>query len=141
MRLFCKPLILLVPEGGVEPPRGCPRRILSPLRLPVPPSRLGGALQKVSHRPCCIRYQPGAFAGAEAPGQTVGFSTANRPKAFAPPQLLFLDAGPPNAPAAQLLPCDNGGIRDETRPLRSCSFTGCGHAAVAGSAQHYCAGI
>jgi hypothetical protein len=29
-----------VPGGGVEPPRGCPRRILSPLRLPVPPSRL-----------------------------------------------------------------------------------------------------
>jgi hypothetical protein len=41
MRLFCKLLILLVPGGGVEPPRGCPRRILSPLRLPVPPSRLG----------------------------------------------------------------------------------------------------
>ena len=30
----------MVPGGGVEPPRGCPRRILSPLRLPVPPSRL-----------------------------------------------------------------------------------------------------
>ena len=30
----------LVPGGGVEPQRGCPRRILSPLRLPVPPSRL-----------------------------------------------------------------------------------------------------
>jgi hypothetical protein len=29
----------MVPGGGVEPPRGCPRRILSPLRLPVPPSR------------------------------------------------------------------------------------------------------
>ena len=35
-----KLFILLVPGGGVEPPRGCPRRILSPLRLPVPPSRL-----------------------------------------------------------------------------------------------------
>jgi hypothetical protein len=34
-------LVVLVPGGGVEPPRGCPRRILSPLRLPVPPSRLG----------------------------------------------------------------------------------------------------
>jgi hypothetical protein len=34
-----KSFILLVPGGGVEPPRGCPRRILSPLRLPVPPSR------------------------------------------------------------------------------------------------------
>jgi hypothetical protein len=35
-----KLFVLLVPGGGVEPPRGCPRRILSPLRLPVPPSRL-----------------------------------------------------------------------------------------------------
>jgi hypothetical protein len=34
-----KYFIILVPGGGVEPPRGCPRRILSPLRLPVPPSR------------------------------------------------------------------------------------------------------
>src|ERR1700674_3909361 len=31
---------LLVPGGGVEPPRAEARRILSPLRLPVPPSRL-----------------------------------------------------------------------------------------------------
>ncbi len=33
-------LLILVPGGGVEPPRPCGRRILSPLRLPVPPSRL-----------------------------------------------------------------------------------------------------
>jgi hypothetical protein len=25
---------LLVPEGGLEPPQGCPYRILSPARLP-----------------------------------------------------------------------------------------------------------
>jgi hypothetical protein len=31
----------LVPGGGIEPPRAEARRILSPLRLPVPPSRLG----------------------------------------------------------------------------------------------------
>jgi hypothetical protein len=31
---------VLVPGGGVEPPRAEARRILSPLRLPVPPSRL-----------------------------------------------------------------------------------------------------
>ena len=30
---------ILVPGGGVEPPRAEARRILSPLRLPVPPSR------------------------------------------------------------------------------------------------------
>ena len=33
-------LLGLVPGGGVEPPRPEGRRILSPLRLPVPPSRL-----------------------------------------------------------------------------------------------------
>jgi hypothetical protein len=31
--------MILVPGGGVEPPRPEGRRILSPLRLPVPPSR------------------------------------------------------------------------------------------------------
>jgi hypothetical protein len=34
-----KSFIILVPGGGVEPPRAEARRILSPLRLPVPPSR------------------------------------------------------------------------------------------------------
>src|SRR6202000_3166463 len=29
----------MVPGGGIEPPWNCFRRILSPLRLPVPPSR------------------------------------------------------------------------------------------------------
>src|ERR1700722_4172577 len=32
-------LLGLVPGGGIEPPRAEARRILSPLRLPVPPSR------------------------------------------------------------------------------------------------------
>ena len=31
-------LINLVPKGGLEPPRSEERRILSPLRLPIPPS-------------------------------------------------------------------------------------------------------
>ena len=40
----------MVPETGVEPVRYCYRRILSPVRLPVPPLRrkikkLGGAAQ------------------------------------------------------------------------------------------------
>ena len=35
-----KPVRCVVPGGGVEPPRPEGRRILSPLRLPVPPSRL-----------------------------------------------------------------------------------------------------
>jgi hypothetical protein len=32
-------LFRIMPGGGVEPPRPDGRRILSPLRLPVPPSR------------------------------------------------------------------------------------------------------
>ena len=28
-----------MPEGGIEPPRGCPPGILSPVRLPIPPPR------------------------------------------------------------------------------------------------------
>src|SRR5271163_1905027 len=42
-----KSFVILVPGGGVEPPRGCPRRILSPLRLPVPPSRLKYQLRNI----------------------------------------------------------------------------------------------
>src|SRR6267154_1228876 len=38
----------LVPGGGVEPPRAEARRILSPLRLPVPPSRLSGRQRSIN---------------------------------------------------------------------------------------------
>ena len=34
-----KLLIYLVPGGGIEPPWSCPRWILSPVRLPIPPPR------------------------------------------------------------------------------------------------------
>jgi hypothetical protein len=33
--------LVLVPGGGIEPPRAEARRLLRPLRLPVPPSRRG----------------------------------------------------------------------------------------------------
>jgi hypothetical protein len=46
---FNKSFILLVPGGGVEPPRPCDRRILSPLRLPVPPSRRISILSVLLH--------------------------------------------------------------------------------------------
>ena len=39
----------LVPGGGVEPPRAEARRILSPLRLPVPPSRRRDCLNALLH--------------------------------------------------------------------------------------------
>jgi hypothetical protein len=35
----CKSLNRLVPEEGLEPSQCCHRRILSPLRLPIPPFR------------------------------------------------------------------------------------------------------
>ena len=37
--ISANPLIFLVPRARLELARGCPRRILSPLRLPIPPSR------------------------------------------------------------------------------------------------------
>jgi hypothetical protein len=39
LRYTPKTIFSLVPRGGIEPPRGCPRQILSLVRLPVPPSR------------------------------------------------------------------------------------------------------
>ena len=41
----------MVPGIGIEPIRGCPRGILSPLRLPVPPSRQDGELIKLEAPP------------------------------------------------------------------------------------------
>ena len=38
-RISANPLNLLVPEVGIEPTRGCPRGILSPVRLPISPLR------------------------------------------------------------------------------------------------------
>jgi hypothetical protein len=45
----------MVPGGGVEPPRAEARRILSPLRLPVPPSRL---YLQVPDFTTCLRLCP-----------------------------------------------------------------------------------
>ena len=38
----------LVPEVGIEPTWGCPRGILSPVRLPVSPLRLNGDVPRDS---------------------------------------------------------------------------------------------
>ena len=71
-----KLFVLLVPGGGVEPPRPCDRRILSPLRLPVPPSRPGvGRAPKVSHRFWWLRHSLCIAPGAplhSADGRTPG---------------------------------------------------------------------
>ena len=60
----------MVPGGGVEPPRGDkPRRILSPLRLPVPPSRLWGTsvAKLVSHSVPVGFYPAQSTPRAQAP--------------------------------------------------------------------------
>ena len=44
-----KPFVFLVPRGGLEPPRPCGLRILSPLRLPISPSGL--VRQELVQRP------------------------------------------------------------------------------------------
>jgi hypothetical protein len=60
-RRFGKPLIILVPGGGVEPPRGCPRRILS-LILRV---LQGSALRrKKSHQASYLHTDKRAFEAA-----------------------------------------------------------------------------
>src|SRR5579884_2234586 len=49
----------MVPGGGIEPPRAEARRILSPLRLPVPPSRLEWRIQ---YRTTELRKPPAGCA-------------------------------------------------------------------------------
>jgi hypothetical protein len=51
--------LALVPRGGIEPPRCFHRRILSPLRLPIPPSRLVAR--------CCASRKSAAII-ADSPG-------------------------------------------------------------------------
>ena len=49
----------LVPGGGLEPPRPCGRRILSPLRLPIPPSRQVGFFSRASFSGCQQSFPAG----------------------------------------------------------------------------------
>ena len=58
-RFIVQTLILLVPEVGIEPTWGCPRWILSPVRLPVSPLRL---------KTCSLSYRTGLFAVKEKAG-------------------------------------------------------------------------
>lgn len=55
----------LVPGGGIEPPRYCYRRILSPLRLPVPPSRPGTR----DYPQCPVCLQPELYAVKKRDGR------------------------------------------------------------------------
>src|ERR1035438_3178063 len=54
---------LLVPGGGLEPPRSCDLRILSPLRLPISPSgrcefyRAGSTEEVIDLAGCCVSPQ------------------------------------------------------------------------------------
>ncbi len=71
-----KLLILLVPGGGVEPPRAEARRILSPLRLPVPPSRLcTRQVQLIKLLTSCCSIAAAALKGPGGIGSTGAQST------------------------------------------------------------------
>ena len=73
---LCKLFILIglsvVPRGGLEPPRPCGLRILSPLRLPISPS---GHL-----RASCVLQEPGGLTTRNAPIVSAlgGFSEFDR---------------------------------------------------------------
>ena len=58
--LYVTHLFSMVPRGGLEPPRPCGLRILSPLRLPVSPS----GLQKRALQELCYLKHRAEFAGS-----------------------------------------------------------------------------
>ena len=49
---------ILVPGGGLEPPHCYQRRILNPLRLPIPPSRQGAERERAQRQKAGIIPQP-----------------------------------------------------------------------------------
>ena len=63
-----------MPGGGIEPPRAEARRILSPLRLPVPPSRLENGIHKVSIFRLTLLTQ----TAAKSPGLAANFCRPDR---------------------------------------------------------------
>ena len=50
----------MVPEAGLEPAQGCPRGILSPLRLPIPPLRHTGDILALPRRSWQVQKKRGA---------------------------------------------------------------------------------
>ena len=66
-----QPVVSLVPGGGIEPPRYHYRRILSPVRLPVPPSRLCGAICAAKHYCSNPRALNGSIAASIQPDYRV----------------------------------------------------------------------
>ena len=63
----------MVPREGLEPSRLYRRRILSPLRLPIPPSRLCNKLYAVSRESATLLGEIGALAGREE-GEHTGYT-------------------------------------------------------------------
>ena len=89
----------MVPGGGVEPPRPCGRRILSPLRLPVPPSRPGVG--------CLGKYRTGFASGAS--GGTCAFGTANTIGQTCTLNVTFTPRDPGHPPWRSVLLQDGSG--------------------------------
>ncbi len=53
----------VVPEVGIEPTRGCPRRILNPVRLPISPLRHSGSLLLPSRKYTIPTFKLPKFSG------------------------------------------------------------------------------
>ncbi len=63
----------VVPEAGLEPAQGCPRGILSPLRLPIPPLRRRLHC-KTLHEDLASRQMKKPATDPRTPGLLAGFS-------------------------------------------------------------------
>ena len=98
-----KSFSLLVPGGGVEPPRPCDRRILSPLRLPVPPSRRISILSALKRAPInCTDDETGESFGTRTLGCQIILAGHN------PPALLHLALWPEPAQFVRTRNCVQG---------------------------------
>jgi hypothetical protein len=81
---------VLVPGGGVEPPRPEGRRILSPLRLPVPPSRLGSL---TTEQNLSLIYKLSLCNTVAGHGWWLGSNHFERGWPEAAPQMLNINSG------------------------------------------------
>jgi hypothetical protein len=76
-------LIFLVPGGGLEPPRPCGLRILSPLRLPISPSGpsrvKGWCYRTYLGRPPLLRNRSRGTDSIPPPGNAALTSTGEVP--------------------------------------------------------------
>src|SRR5260221_4897475 len=108
----------LVPGEGIEPTWCCHRRILSPLRLPVPPSRLDAARLRVHYSGARMNLSIDDFDYALPPELIAQHPSATRSGG----RLLRLSrgnlAGVPGAPLPPLLSPGDLLVLHATRGLK-----------------------